>query len=64
MQVHDITEICSAPAFMLLVANKLIIIIIIIIIYGCLMSQTPTLWFQASHCSTFRINCDMPSIAV
>ena len=52
-------------------------IIIIIIRYGCLLSHAFSspyfswtsgdphpLTFQASHCSTFRITCDVPSIAV
>ena len=53
-----------------------IIIIIIIIRYGCLCHRhffpvlllnqrwSPPLTLQASHCSTFRIMCDVPSIAV
>ena len=47
----------------------IIIIIIIIIRYGCLLSQaflnqrwSPPLTLHASHCSTFRIMCDVPSI--
>jgi len=51
-------------------------VIIIIIQYVCLLSQEflpgtslepaviPPLRLQASHCSTFRIMCDVPSIAV
>ena len=53
-----------------------IIIIIIIIQYGCLCHRhfflvpllnqrwSPSLRLQASHCSTFRIMCDVPRIAV
>ena len=53
--------------------SRLIIIIIIIIVYChkpfllvVLLNQgwSPTLRLQASHCSTFRIRCDVPSIAV
>jgi len=54
----------------------IIIIIIIIIRYVCLLSQAflpgtslepaviPTAQASASHCSTFRIMCDVPSIII
>ena len=56
--------------------DYMIMIIIIIIRYGCLLSHlfspvllsdqqwSPPLTLQASHCSTFRIVCDVPSVAV
>ena len=52
----------------------IIIIIVIIIRYGCLCHRhfflvlepavSPPLTLQASHCSTFRIMCDVPSIII
>ena len=66
----------ASKFFLKLLIIIIIIIIIIITRYGCLCHRhffpvlllnqrwSPPLRLQASHCSTFRIMCDVPSIAV
>jgi len=60
----------------LIIIIFIIIIVVVVVQHGCLCHRhfflviflkqrwSPLLRFQASHCSTFRIMCDVPSIAV